>query len=71
MGILQIAIMDYILNITNNSIEIIVGIYIIISVIALCILFIIDGELKEKIKKMIEKEKKETLLLDFSDTEKI
>ena len=70
IGVLQVAIMDYLLNITSNNIEIIISIYFIISIISICILFIINSELKEKIKKMLIKEKRETLLLNFSNTEK-
>lgn len=70
VGILQVAVMDFLLSISNNNIETIVTLYAVISIVTLGILFSINGDLTARFHKMLKKENKEILLLKLSDTEK-
>lgn len=71
LGIVQVLLMDFLLNITNNNIDILISIYVVISIIALAVLSIINKELNDRIDKMLKIEIKETIFLPLSDSEKV
>lgn len=70
LGILQVIGMDYLLNITHNNIDYLIKIYFAISILILAILLIILNEINSRINKMIKYERKESLFLCLSNSER-
>ncbi len=69
VGISQVALMDAILSLTNNNIELLTTVYIIISIVALCIMFILNNNINLKIDKMLKLENKETVFKTLTSSE--
>lgn len=69
-GVLQVVLMDFILSLTGNNLNSLISVYATIAIISLGVLFIINHDVSNKIDKMLKKEKKESLFLDLSESEK-
>lgn len=69
VGVLQVAVMDVLLNLTNNNITILITIYFITATLALCLMFILNSSINNKIDNMLRLEKKDALFKDLSALE--
>lgn len=69
IGIVEVIFADILLNITNNNIDTLIKIYIIIAIISLCIIFILINNINLRIDKMFKLEKKEIIFKDLTSSE--
>ncbi len=68
VGILQVFLMDIIINATKNNLDLLLFVYLVISIVSLCIMFIVNNSINQKIDEMIKLEKKDKLFTKLTNS---
>lgn len=70
IGILQVFLLDFLLNITHNNIDVLITIYLFSSILSICILFIINNKISDKMEEIVSFETINNLFKDLTNSEK-